>query len=70
MKRVNCYFPKFLTVLGKQYRPKSDFLEEQSGQGLHCLPLNLHLVEALFHGQSSLSEFYILYSKVIGSLNV
>ena len=32
-------------------------LEEQSDQGLHCLPLHLHLLDIFFYGKTSLFEF-------------
>ena len=32
-------------------------LEEQSDQGLHCLPFRLHLLDALFYGKAALFNF-------------
>ena len=40
--------PKFRT--GKQYRPRS---EEQSYQGLHCLPFRLHRLDSLLYGTAT-----------------
>ena len=31
-------------------------LEEQSDQGLHCLPFRLHLLDALLYGRATLFE--------------
>ena len=32
-------------------------LQEQSDQGLHCLPVSLHLLDALFDGRDTLFKF-------------
>ena len=31
-------------------------LEEQSDQGLHCLPFHLHLLNTLFYGKATLCK--------------
>ena len=36
--------------LGKQCRPRS---EEQSDQGLHCLPFRLHRLDSLLYGRAT-----------------
>ena len=38
-------------------------LEEQSDQGLHCLPFCLHLLDALLYGEAALFKFQCGYSK-------
>ena len=32
-------------------------LEEQSDQGLHCLPFRLHFLDILLYGKATLFEF-------------
>ena len=44
-------------------------LEEQSDQGLHCLPFQLHLLEALLYGKATLFKFKGDYSKFSGVWN-
>ena len=34
-----------------------DQTEEQSDQGLHCLPFRLHLLDALLYSKATLFEF-------------
>ena len=41
-------------------------LEEQSDQGLHCLPFRLHLLDTLLHGKVALFKFQGDYSKFSG----
>ena len=41
-------------------KERSD-LQEQSDQGLHCLPFRLHLVGALLYGKANLFTFYDNY---------
>ena len=41
-------------------------LEEQSDQGLHCLPFHLHLLVTLFYGISFLFEFRGITSNFSG----
>ena len=41
------------TVLTQIRLLLEELLEEQSDQGLHCLPFQLQLLEALFHGGNS-----------------
>ena len=38
--------------------------EEQSDQGLHCLPFHLHLFDEIPYGLASLFEFLVDYSNV------
>ena len=38
------------TVLQDSVDPDQIFLEEQSDQGLHCLPFCLHLLDSLLYG--------------------
>ena len=40
--------------------------EEQSDQGLHCLPFYLHVFDKLPHGLASLFDFKVDYSKRFG----
>ena len=35
----------------------ADQTEEQSDQGLHCLPLHLHLLDPVLYGKATLFEF-------------
>ena len=49
-----------LKFLGRQVWVNSadpDQTEEQSDQGLHCLPFHLHLLDALLYGNATLFEF-------------
>ena len=34
--------------------------EEQSDQGLHCLPFRLHLLDSLLYGRAALFKFRII----------
>ena len=45
-------------------------LEEQSDQGLHCLPFHLHLLDALLYDKATLSKFYGDYSKIFECPNI
>ena len=46
--------PKFWNREALTNRPRS---KEQSDQGLHCLPIHLHLLYKFFHEKTSLFEF-------------
>ena len=49
-------FPTYRS--GQKVYPKIRlFLEEQSDQVLHCLPLRLHLLAVLFFGKANMFEF-------------
>ena len=41
-------------------------LEEQSDQGLHCLPFHLDLLDKWLHGMTFFFEFYDDYSNIFG----
>ena len=41
-------------------------LEEQSDQGLHCLPFHVHLLDTLLYGITFLFEFRGITSNISG----
>ena len=41
-------------------------LEEQSDQGLHCLPFRLHRLAALLCGRATSSNFIVITTNVLG----
>ena len=45
-------------------------LEEQSGQGLHCLLFHLRLFDRIPLGSASLFKFWVNYSKVSWCLKI
>ena len=59
--------PKFSDT---QVWANSVVLEEQSDQGLHCLPFLVHLLDALLCGRSTLFEPEEDYSKFFGCPNI
>ena len=44
-------------VLSKQCGPRSDLLDEQSDQGLQCLPFGLHFLDGFFYSKATLFKF-------------
>ena len=38
-------------------RPGQTVLEEQSDQGIHCLPFRLHFFDSLLYGRATLFKF-------------
>ena len=60
--------PKFLDrlVWANSVDPIRLLLEEQSDQGLHCLPFQLHLLGALLFGKPSCSNFRVIIANVLG----
>ena len=47
-----------------QTAPRGNGIEEQSDQGLHCLPFCLHLLEALFYTKATLFDFRVITAKI------
>ena len=45
-------------------------LEEQSDQGLHCLPFRLHRLDSLLCGRATLFKFSSDYNKCFGCPNI
>ena len=41
-------------------------LEEQSDQGLHCLPFHLHRLDSLLYGRAILFNFRVITTKILG----
>ena len=41
-------------------------LEEQSDQGLHCLPFRLHRLDSLLYGKLNSSNFRVITTNVLG----
>ena len=45
-------------------------LEEQSDQGLHCLPFRLHRLDSLLYGMPHSSNFRVITTNVFGCPNI
>ena len=45
-------------------------LEEQSDQGLHCLPYRLHHLDSLLYGRATEFKFESDYNKFFGCPNI
>ena len=45
-------------------------LEEQSDQGLHCLPFRLHRLDSLLYGRATLFKFQSDYNNFLGCPNI
>ena len=41
-------------------------LEEQSDQGLHCLPFRLHCLDSLLYGEPHSSNFRVITTNCLG----
>ena len=53
------------TGLSKKIRPRSDCSKEQSDLGLHCLPVNLHILGTPFVGKIALFKLYDVVISVV-----
>ena len=53
-------------MLGKQCRPRSDCSEEQSDQGLHCLPFRVHRLDSLLMIEPHSSNFRVITTNFFG----
>ena len=51
------YTIKILKAWAKSDDPDQTALEEQSDQGLHCLPFHLYLLDSLLYGRATLFKF-------------
>ena len=45
-------------------------LEEQSDQGLHCLPFRLHRLDSLLYGRATYFKFQSDYNNFFGCPNI
>ena len=64
--------PKFLDrqVYANSVDPDQTAARGAVWSGLHCLPLHLHLLDALIYHKTNLYKFYDDYSKLFGRPNV
>ena len=61
---------KFSNRYARANSADPDQTEEQSDQGLHCLPFRLHRLDSLLYGKATQFKFYSDYNKFFGCPNI